>query len=78
MGESGRDINLSPKAEETIPWDIECKNTEKLNIWGALEQAKTNAKENRIPLLVFRRNRSKTYCVLEFEQLLRIVLMEGL
>ena len=44
MGESGRDIRLSPSAEKVVPFDIECKNTEKINIWSALEQAEKNTK----------------------------------
>jgi len=73
MGESGRDIILSPAAEDEIPFDIEAKNQEKLSIWSALEQAESNQKEGRIPLLVFKRNRSKTYAVLEFEKLLELL-----
>jgi len=73
MGESGRDIKLSPAAENVIPFDIECKNTESLNVWNALTQAEENTKSNRIPLLVFRRNRSKTYAVIELEKLLDLL-----
>ena len=76
MGESGRDIILSPSAEDVIPFDIEAKNQEKLSIWSALEQAESNQKEGRIPLLVFKRNRSKTYAVLEFERLLELLSKE--
>ena len=73
MGESGEDLILSPWAEKRIPFSIECKNTEKLNIWGAIKQAESNSDANRIPLVVFSRNRSQTYCVLEFEELLRLL-----
>jgi hypothetical protein len=73
MGESGRDIGLSPAAEDIIPFDIECKNTEKLSIWSALEQAESNKKEGRIPMVVFKRNRSKTYAVLELDKLLELL-----
>ncbi len=73
MGESGRDIQLSPTAEDIIFFDIECKNQQKINIWAALEQAESNAKEGRIPLVIFKRNHSKTYAVLEWEKLLEIL-----
>ena len=33
MGESGEDIQLSPAARKLIPYAIECKNQEKINIW---------------------------------------------
>ena len=73
IGMSNVDVKLSPLAQEIIPFDIECKNTEKLNVWGALKQAEDNSKEDRIPLLVFSRNRSKTYAVLEFDKLLELM-----
>ena len=73
MGQSGRDIILSPAAEKVIPFDIECKNQEKLNIWSAIQQAEDNTKEGRIPMLVFSKNRSKTYCVVELSKLLDLL-----
>ncbi len=73
MGESGRDIKLSPAAEKIVPFDIECKNQEKLNIWSSLEQAEDNVKEGRIPAVVFRRNRSKTYICIEFDKLVDLL-----
>ena len=73
MGEAGRDIKLSPAAEQVIPFDIECKNQEKLNVWDALKQAQDNTKEGRIPLLIFRKNNAKTYAVIEFDKLIKLL-----
>jgi hypothetical protein len=73
MGESGTDIKLSPAARRLIPFDTECKNQEKLNIWASISQCETNCKESRIPLLVFKRNRTKTYACIEFEKLLELL-----
>lgn len=73
MGEAGRDIGLSPAAEDVIPLDIECKNQERLNIWDALKQAASNTKDGRIPAVVFKRNRSKTYVALEWQHLLLLM-----
>lgn len=73
MGEQGRDIILSPAAEQVIPFDIECKNVERLDLWGSIEQAETNASGERIPLLVFKRNRSDVYCVLKLDHLLKLL-----
>jgi hypothetical protein len=67
MGESGEDIKLSPAARKLFPYAVECKNTEKLNIWSALEQAEANAKNETTPLLFFKRNRSKMYVTFEAE-----------
>ena len=72
MGMSGEDIVLSPAARKVFPFSVECKNQEKLNIWSALEQAEENS-GNHAPLVIFKRNRSKTYAVLEFEELLQLL-----
>ena len=72
MGDSGEDILLSPAARRLFPFSVECKNQEKINIWEALDQAEGNS-GNHIPLVIFKRNRSKTYAVLEFEELLQLL-----
>ena len=72
MGDSGEDIQLSPAARKLIPYSIECKNQEKLNIWSSLEQAENNS-GNHTPLVIFKRNRTKTYAVLEFDKLLELL-----
>jgi len=51
---------------------VECKNQEKLNIWSSLQQAEDNAGEH-IPLVVFKRNRSKTYVAFELDKLMEIL-----
>jgi len=73
MGESGRDIGLSPRGEQLIPFDIECKAHEKLNVWSSMDQACRNSIPGRIPLVVFKKNYSKVYCMLEFDQLLELI-----
>ena len=72
MGYSGEDILLSPAARRLFPFSVECKNQEKLNIWSSLEQAEGNS-GNHPPLVIFKRNRSKTYAVLEFDELLKLL-----
>ena len=72
MGDSGEDILLSPAARKLFPFSVECKNQEKLNIWSSLEQAEENANDHE-PLLVFKRNRSKTYAVLRIEILMDLL-----
>ena len=72
MGDSGEDILLSPAARRLFPFSVECKNQEKLNIWSALEQAEENSGDHT-PLVIFKRNRSKTYAVLEFDRLLELL-----
>ena len=72
MGDSGEDIQLSPAARKLIPYSIECKNQEKLNIWESLKQAEDNSKDST-PVLIFKRNRSKTYAVLEIEEFIKLI-----
>ena len=72
MGMGGEDIVLSPIAKKLIPYSFECKNTERLNLWGSLDQCKDNC-EGRDPVLVFKKNRSTTYAVIEFETLIKLI-----
>ena len=72
MGDSGEDILLSPAARRLFPFSVECKSQEKLSIWSSLEQAEDNSGDH-IPLLIFKRNRSKTNAVLEFDELLKLL-----
>ena len=72
MGVSGEDIVLSPLAKRLIGLSFECKNQERLNLWDSLSQAETNA-ENRTPVLVFKRNRSKTYAAIPFDFLIELL-----
>lgn len=74
-GVTGPDILLSPLAKEVVPFVIECKNQEALNIWSAMSQAESHVDPNdpRVPLLVFTRNRSPMYCAMEFELLCRLL-----
>jgi len=76
MGQSGTDVRLSPKAKKYIPFDIECKNQENISIWSCLEQCEKNTEENRIPLLIFKRNRSKIYACIEMDELLKLVQLD--
>jgi hypothetical protein len=72
MGESGEDIKLSPAAKDLIPYSFECKNQERLNIWESLSQAEGNA-DDRIPVLIFKRNRTKTYAAIDVEAFLQLI-----
>jgi len=74
MGTQGSDVWLSPVASERFPFDIECKNQERLNIWGSLEQAKQdNRDEGKYPLLVFSRNYTPTYVAMELEDFMELM-----
>jgi hypothetical protein len=71
-GVTGEDLLLSPLARQYVPFSIECKNVEKLNIWAALKQAESEAR--KFPaLLIFSRNRSKTYACMDVDVLLGLL-----
>ena len=72
MGESGEDIKLSPAARRLIPYSFECKNQEALNIWSSLEQSETNSGDYD-PVLIFKRNRTKTYAVINIEKFIELI-----
>ena len=72
MGMSGEDIVLSPAAKKVIRYSFECKNQERLNLWNSLEQAESNC-EDRNPVLVFKRNRSKIYVAIEFDHFIELI-----
>lgn len=46
---------------------IEAKNVEALNIWNALAQSERDAGDNEMPIVIFKRNRSKVYVAMGFE-----------
>lgn len=68
MGESGADIKLSSSMRERFGYSVECKNQERIAIWGALLQAEINAKrDGTTPALVFHRNHSRKWVAIPFE-----------
>lgn len=67
----GSDVVIAENVSERAPFSIECKNREKIAIWETIRQAEDNArKEGRLPLIVFKRNRSRKYAVVNWETLL--------
>ncbi|PKG31427.1 hypothetical protein [Methanoregula sp.] len=73
-GQSGIDILLSSRARDLFPYAVECKNQEALNIWECLKQAEENGKKEwMVPLLIFRRHRTKTYVAIEWTEFLNLV-----
>jgi hypothetical protein len=71
-GQNGEDIQLSPLARGFLPISIECKAQERLNIWAAIEQAENNA-SHFSTVVIFRKNRSKTYAVIEADTLFELL-----
>ena len=72
MGQSGADLQLSPAAHDLFPYNIECKNQERLSFWSSWEQAKSN-KGDYIPILFVTRNRSDKLVVLDAKDFINMI-----
>ena len=66
MGAGGEDLIMARAAREKFPHSVECKNVEKLNVWEAYEQAKTNC-GNYEPIVVMKKNHKKPLVVVDAE-----------
>ena len=66
-------IDINP---DSILFDYhwECKNQEKLNIWKALEQARSDRPMGKTPVVVFTKNFENDYACLEFEDFMNLLL----
>ena len=73
MGANGEDVQLSTAAREKFPFSVEAKNQERLNVWDAFLQAKTNTPADADPLLVFKKNNAKPHVMLEWSTFLRLI-----
>ena len=72
MGAGGEDIMMSPLARRKIPYSIECKNTEKINVRKAYEQAKASCKQYE-PLLVIKKNNTQPLILVDAEHFVKLI-----
>ncbi len=63
MGQNGEDIQLSPKARQFLPFQIECKNKKEVAVINWLKQAKTHG--NHTPIVVAKQNHSEPVVVID-------------
>lgn len=81
MGQSGSDTFIRDKElAKKFPYSIECKNTEKVNLYAFIEQAKSNTKEGQQWLVVHKKNRSKPVVIVDadhFFELLASIIKVG-
>ena len=64
MGAGGEDLIMARAARERFPFSVECKNVEKLNVWEAYEQAKSNSKDHG-PIVIMKKNQKKPLVVVD-------------
>lgn len=73
MGESGDDIVIHPDKQYLVPLSIECKRTETTSVWAWWEQAKARQTDDKIPVVIFRRSRSKPMILLTAEDFFTVL-----
>lgn len=72
MGAYGEDVLFSPAARRQFPFSVECKNVEKLSIWAAIDQSRSNCPAGSTPVVVFTRNRETAQISMPFDKFLEI------
>lgn len=73
MGVNGADIQLSPKAKKLFPYSVECKNSERLNVYKAWEQTVSNVDKDTQPLLVIKKNRKQPLVIMDLDYFMELV-----
>ena len=67
-GQSGTDIVIrNEKLLKKFPFSIECKRTEKLQLYKSINQSRENKLSGTDWLLITRRNREKPIVIMEFD-----------
>lgn len=72
MGEAGADVVLAPSVRSLFPYNIECKNVERLNIWKAWEQACREERGNLKAILVVSKNRHTPLVVCDAKHFIQL------
>lgn len=73
MGQSGVDIILRGEVYKKLPFDIECKATERFTVYKDIEQAKNNTKKNRDWLLIHKKKYSNPIVIMDWETFEKII-----
>lgn len=71
MGAGGEDVQLSPKAREYVPYQIECKNKAKSQIHTYYAQAKEHG--DREPLVIVKMDRDIPLAVVSAEHFFKLL-----
>lgn len=72
MGAGGEDVQLSAAARALIPYSIEAKNQERVNVWAAMEQAEANCGD-ATPLVVMKKNGVQAHAVVRWSHFLELM-----
>lgn len=73
-GVPGEDIWVSEVGKRRLPCDFECKRTERLDLWKSIAQVEKRCeKTGKIPVLVFRKNRSNPMVCIGLQEFLQML-----
>jgi len=73
MGVNGVDVQLSTAAYKKFPYDIECKNTERMTtLYNYYEQAISHETGGE-PLLIVKMNHKKPLAIMDAEHFIKVV-----
>ena len=71
MGAGGEDLIMARAARQRVPYSVECKNQESVNLWKSYEQAQENSKDYE-PVVVLKRNNSKPLVLVDAEYFVKL------
>ena len=72
MGAGGEDLIMARAARAKLPYSIECKNQESVNVWKSYEQAVENS-GNYEPIVIIKRNKSKPLVLIDAEHFVSLL-----
>jgi len=73
MAQAGTDIRLIGEAKRRFNYACECKNTESINMWAAIKQAKSNQWEGSDWLLFVKKNHEDPVVVLDADVFFKLL-----
>ncbi len=72
-GETGEDLKLSKRAQERLPFKIECKSRAKMAVYTYYKQAMSHPGDNLEPVVVLKADRKKPLIVIDLEYFLGLI-----
>jgi len=74
LGVNGVDVFITDRRmSELFPFDIECKNTEKVSLYEYIKQASANTLTERDWLVIHKKNHSKPIAIVDAEVFFSLV-----
>ena len=63
----------SPDVIGLTGFHIECKRTERFDLYGSLKQSKRDSGENEIPIVVHRKNNEQSVVVISLDDFMEVI-----